>query len=410
MVERREFSLAKWEAWLDTGGGATAVGLNVTDESALTWSAVWGAILVKSQDIAKTPLPLYRRLGANGDGGREEAADHPLHPVLRRSANPSMSAYVFWQTLLLDYYTRGNAYALIVHGLGGVEALYPRPASRMTPRLDGGALTYEYAQPSGLKKTYQAAEIFHLRGLSRDGITGMSPIEVFRDGIGLGLAYQQHAANTFRNQARPSLTVSTPNMQLSREKAEEIAASLTKQASGVSNSGKVLVAYGGMEFKPWGFSNRDAEYIGARKLSLQDAARIWRVPPHKIADYSESAYSNITASDLAYVNDSLRPDQVNVEQEVWRALLSREDKGEFYAEYDNSALLKGTPMERMQIETGYVNSGVSQIDEVRLSHNWAPVPGGDKNRVQMQNVSLEKVDEAALKGKSDGTGNQNLQA
>ncbi len=42
-IERREFSLARWEKWLDSlgGGGPSSTGLNVTTETAMTWSVVW---------------------------------------------------------------------------------------------------------------------------------------------------------------------------------------------------------------------------------------------------------------------------------------------------------------------------------------------------------------------------------
>jgi HK97 family phage portal protein len=387
LVERREFSLARWESYLNgLEGGETATGIAVTDASAMTWSVVWACVLVKSQDIAKSPLPLYRRLGKNGDDGREEARDHPLWRVLRVQANPYMTAFQLRQTMQKHKEVTGNAYALKeFDAAGNIAALWPRSPSCMKPRVDGGRLVYRYTA-NGTWVDYDASEVFHIKGLSDDGIEGLSPVSVYREGIALGLGYQQYASYSFKNSVRPSLVAKTA---AGPEKAAELGDSLKSQYAGIKNNGGILVGYGGLEFQPWGFSNRDAEFIQSRRFSVEDGCRIWRMLPHKIMDYSQSAYANITSADLAYVNDCLRPDQENWEEEIHRQLLRPDELDTYYVEHDNYDLLKGTPVERADVECKYVAGGISAVNEVRKSHNWKPVPGGDECRVQMQMVPLD---------------------
>jgi HK97 family phage portal protein len=388
LAELREFSLQRWENYLDTGATFSGA-MHVSPSSALTWAIVWGCVNVKAQDIAKVPLPLYRRLGRNGEDGREEAINHPVHYLLRTEPNRYMTPYVFRQTMQGHKDTSGNAYAYIERDKAGYPvALWPRDPDYYQPEIVGGVLQYRYQTPAG-PKYEAAANVFHLKHLTRDGITGLSPIEYFREGISLGLGYQSHAANTFRNAARPSLVASTPNVNLSPEKAKEIGVSLTQQYAGTSNAGKILVAYGGMELKPWGFSNKDAEYIESQRLSNEDACRIWRMPPYKVMDYTQSAYANMATASQEYVNDTLRPDQVMWEQEISAKLLGPRERGIYYAEHNNDDLLKGTPLERAQVENMRLMNGTSSIDEVRRSHNWKPVPGGDKHRTQMQMVPID---------------------
>lgn len=300
-----------------------------------------------------------------------------------------MSPFVFRQMMQANKDTQGNSYAVIDRDKYGYPvALWPRDPDYFQPEVKSGQLMYAYTV-EGQRKHLPASEVFHLKHMSKDGITGMSPIEYFRDGIGLGLGYQQHAGNTFRNQARPSLVASSPNVNLSPEKAKEIAASLSQQYAGTSNAGKILVSYGGMELKPWGFSNKDAEYIEAARLSNEDACRIWRMPPYKVMDYTQSAYANMATASEEYVNDSLRPDQVLWEEEIASKLLSPVDRRTYYAEFNNDALLKGTPTERATVENIRLLNGTSNINEVRRSHNWKPVEGGEKNRTQMQMVPID---------------------
>jgi HK97 family phage portal protein len=287
--------------------------------------------------------------------------------------------------------TAGNAYAWIERDKRGYPvALWPREPDWYRPEIVGGLLKYRY-RLNGKIEYDDPQNVFHLKHLTRDGLVGMSPVEYFREGISLGLGYQSHAANTFRNAARPSLVASTPNVNLSPDKAKEIGKSLTDQYAGTSNAGKILVAYGGMELKPWGFSNKDAEYIESMRLSNEDACRIWRVPPYKVMDYTQSAYANMATASQEYVNDSLRPDQIMWEQEIAAKLLGQRDRSVYYAEHNNEELLKGTPLERAQVENMRLMNGTSSIDEVRRSHNWKPVAGGDKHRTQMQMVPIDAV-------------------
>lgn len=370
-------------------GAPSASGIPVSRDTAMTWAIVWACVQIKSQDMAKIPLPLYKRLGKNGEDGREEAIGHPVWALLREQPNKYMTPYVFRQTMQGNKDTQGNAYAVIERdGNGTPVALWPRDPGYFSPTIKNGELVYEYTL-NGERKYMPTADVFHLKGFTRDGINGLSPIEYFRDGIGLGLGYQQHAAHTFKNQARPSLVASTANVTLGADKAKEIATALTQQYAGASNAGKVIVAYGGMELKPWGFSNRDAEYINAARLSNEDACRIWRMPPHKAMDYTQSAYANMATASEEYVNDTLRPDQVNWEEEIFAKLISRIDRARYYAEHNNDALLKGTPTERATVENTRLMNGTSTINEVRRSHNWKPVDGGDKNRTQMQMVPID---------------------
>lgn len=388
--ERREFSLSKWEQWIDGGlGSVSTAGVPVNAQTALTWAIVWGCVLVKSQDMAKVPLPLYRRIGLNGEDGREEAVGHPSWKLFREMPNQYMTPYVFRQTMQANKDTQGNAYAFIQRDSEGVPvALWPRNSEEIRPVVKDGRIVYRYME-NGTEKFHEASEVFHLKGLSRDGVIGMSPIEYFREGIGLGLGYQSHGANTFRNQARPSLVGSTPNVNLSKEQATAMAVALKEQLAGSTNAGKILFTWGGMELKPWGFSNKDAEYINAARLSNEDACRVWRMPPYKVMDYTQSAYANMATASEEYVNDTLRPDQVNWEEEAALKLLTAQDRRIYYYEHNNDSLLKGTPSERATVENMRLMNGTSTINEVRRSHNWKPVKGGEKNRTQMQMVPID---------------------
>lgn len=52
---------------------------------------------------------------------------------------------------------------------------------------------------------YRPDQVFHVKGLSFDGVKGISPIAQAREAIGLSLATEEYGAKFFGNGARPAV-------------------------------------------------------------------------------------------------------------------------------------------------------------------------------------------------------------
>ena len=88
-------------AWLtDAIRGATpsASGIEVNANSALTASAVFACVRNVSEDLAKLPLILYRRLPA---GGKDRAVTHPLHDLVKLRPNQDMTSLAMRQAVMI---------------------------------------------------------------------------------------------------------------------------------------------------------------------------------------------------------------------------------------------------------------------------------------------------------------------
>src|SRR5262245_54435069 len=75
--------------WL-MDGVETSSGARVNDKTATQAAAVSACVRVVSEDLAKLPLPVYRRL-PNGD--RERVADHWLAYLLNVRANAIQTSF-----------------------------------------------------------------------------------------------------------------------------------------------------------------------------------------------------------------------------------------------------------------------------------------------------------------------------
>ena len=72
-----------------SSSGRTTSGQVVNTNTAITHTAVWRAITLIANAIAKTPIVTYRR---EGDQARERWRSHPIYKLLRHEPNPEMTA------------------------------------------------------------------------------------------------------------------------------------------------------------------------------------------------------------------------------------------------------------------------------------------------------------------------------
>ena len=112
-----------WGGW-----AKSAAGVSVTEESALTYSAVYACVRILAESMAGLPLILYRQRGRN----RERATGHPLYFLLKEQPNDDMTSFEFRELLVSHVATWGNAYAQVGWGPTGQEqALCPLRADKM---------------------------------------------------------------------------------------------------------------------------------------------------------------------------------------------------------------------------------------------------------------------------------------
>ncbi len=144
-------SLANPAKWLLYGLGASNqayAGINVTESTALSYTAVLAAVRFISETIANLPLHLYRRQ----ERGKTRAINHPLYNLLHLRPNSEMASMEFRQMLISQCVCNGTAYAeKEMTQAGNLIALWPLISTKMQvkQRTDTTPLHYIYTAPGG---------------------------------------------------------------------------------------------------------------------------------------------------------------------------------------------------------------------------------------------------------------------
>ena len=351
---------------------------SVTPATAQGVGACYAAVALIAEAIGSLPLRLYRR---DGDD-RKAATEHPLHTVLHRAPNESQSATEFWEWMVSSMLLTGNAYARVTRGFDGqVRSLDPMVTDRVTIMRKGETIAgYEYTNRDGVRERLLPAEVFHLRHRAgNDPLVGVSPITAARAVIQLAQAEAQHGQSTFDNGTRASGTLSIPG-RLKPEQRQAIAASWQSQYAGGPNAGKVPVLEEGAVFTPISLSLADSEWVAARRFSVEEICRIFKVPPVLIGDLSHSTYSNSVAMDMFFAKHTLGRHLSAIEGAINRQLLTPQAARTMYAEFSLEGLLRGASTERAAFYASAIASGWMRPSEARRLENMPAIEGLDDEK------------------------------
>jgi len=355
--------------------GAVAVsGVQVNSASAIRFAAFFACLKVLSEDVGKLPIKLYKE---RPDRGRDVAKGHKVHRLISRRPNDFMTASEFWEMCVAHVVLRGNFYAFKVIVGGEVVELLPLNPGSVVPKLrDDWTLWYDVTFANGTRDVLPASQIFHVRGLSLDGIRGLSALEYARETLGLGIAAERHGAKLFVNGANPGGALET-EQTLTDEVFERVKSSWNEKHTGLENSHKVAILEGGLKWTSVTMTNTDAQWLENRKHTDNQICGLLRVPPHKIAILDRSTNNNIEHQSLDYVNDGLMPHLNRIENRIRIDLLNERDEEDHFAKFNVSALLRGDMKARSQFYKDMVYLGAYSPNDVLELEDRNPREGGD---------------------------------
>jgi HK97 family phage portal protein len=387
--------------------GSTSSGKPVNEHTAIQMTAVYSCVRILSETLAGLPLHVYKY---NDSGGKEKYLKHPLYKLLHDEPNPEMTSFAFRETLMSHLLLWGNAYAQIIRNAKGeVISLYPLMPNKMTVDRDAnGRLFYLYQRSSedvpSLGKDNQVylapADVLHIPGLGFDGLVGYSPIAMAKNAVGLAIATEEYGAKFFANGAAPGGVLEHPGTIKDPQKVKE---SWNAAYQGSANSHRVAVLEEGMKYQPIGISPEQAQFLETRKFQINEIARIFRVPPHMLADLEKSSFSNIEQQSLEFVKYTLDPWVVRWEQSMCRALLSDSEKPTVFIKFNVDGLLRGDYESRMSGYATARQNGWMSANDIRELENLDRIPaelGGD---LYLINGAMTKLQDAGAFANTKGT-------
>lgn len=358
------YSSGRWGPGMVWQGGSTP-----TTTQSMRLSAVFACLRLLSEAVATLPLDTFLRDGGIRRPFRPRPAYLSFDP-------PQQSRIDFLSMTMLSLLTDGNAYVLTPRDRLGVPTdLVVLDPTMVAVRRDNGKITYQ-CQGQTLDPL---TDLMHIKGMMLPGhLTGLSPISYARETIELGLAAQRFGSTFFENGALPSAVVQAPG-KMSPEAAARFRDTWNAGHQGLGNANRIGVLTEGATLNKISIAPEDAQFLQTRAFQVPDVARIFGVPPHLIADASNSTSwgSGLAEQNLAFGQFSLRPWTERIEDALGR-LLTTHGLPQVFARLNLDALLRASIKDRYETYDIGVNAGIDTINECRALEDKPPVPWGDE--------------------------------
>ncbi len=382
--ERKELSFDQLLVRMATANQLPS-GISVTPQNAMRCTTVQGIVRALTNAIGSYPVSVGQRTQTESGDSIEKRPDHGLTRLLDRP-NGVQTSTEFFRMAMTHVALWGNFYAIKGQGQTG-------PISFMRPIEDPDAVsldsvnwssgaTFRVNFSDGQKFVSQRQMLHITSGIpSEDGVTGLSPVYLARNAIGICLAAEQLIAQLYGNNDVPTMALTGGTFR--DEEDYRLWVEKFKEARGAMSDGRggTLLLPEGMTAKEMSFKPVDAQLLEMRKFQRLEIAQVYGVPPHKLADLERATFSNIEEQSLEFIRDVAKPLVKLFQQSMQRDLLTVEDQRAGYViRFDMEEATEGKLVDRLAAYRTAHEVGAMNPNEIRqrLGMNPRTDPGGDE--------------------------------
>lgn len=348
-----------------------------TPDSAMAIASVYRCVDILSGTIASLELQHLKRSGSIF----KYAGDTQLNTLFAGRANSRQNFFVLLKNVVARLLLSGNAY------------IYPRFSSRGELLdiilLGDGTVSYDKISNTysvsdyvwNVNGVFSADEIIHLKNNSLDGgYTGVSTITYASLSLSLSANADKQTNNgLLSGNQKSGFLVGGNELQglgaLDTEVADRVADRVNSE---IAQGRRIIRLSGSMQFIESSMSNSDAELLEVRKYSVLDICRFFGVHPYMVFADQSTNYKEAENSQINFLNQTLQPLILQIEQEFSVKLLPRGRRASERIRFDLSRLFATDLRTRAEYVKSSVEAGVMTPNEGRIFENREPIEGGDQ--------------------------------
>lgn len=391
--------------------------INLKGKNALKEATVFACIRILADAVGKLPLKVYQEK----DGNPKEVS-HYLSPLLKTRPNLWMSARDFKKAVEVQRLIHGNAYVWLDVATRGPDAgkvigLYPLDSTRVEIWIDDvgllpgkGKMWYIYTDGQGQQYKLKPDEILHFKGLTFDGIVGLTPLEQLKETIENAGAASKFINKSFKSGMQVKGIVQYVG-DLSPEAERTFREKFEQMASGLRNANRVALLPIGYKFEPISLTMTDAQFLENTELTIRQIAAAFGVKMHQLNDLERATHTNIEQQQREFYIDTLMDILTGYEQELtYKLFTDREIEEGYYIKFNVNAILRADPKTRYEAYRTAIQSGFMTPNEVRTLEEMEPKPGGDRLLINGNMMPIEMAGKQYMKGGENSEGKEVLES
>src|SRR5699024_7441919 len=133
-----------------------------------------------------------------------------------------------------------------------------------------------------------------------------------------------------------------------------------------------------MTYKEAGLDPRAAQYIEARKLTREEVASAYYIPPPLVGILDHATFSNIREQHKQLYQDTLGPWLTQIDEALENQLLPEFTEDGLYLEFNLEAKMRGSLEEQAAAASTAAGAPCITVTELRGRNNLPAIEAGDK--------------------------------
>ncbi len=354
-------------------------------------SLVYRAVTARSHAVRSAPIKVMRRLR---DGSSEPVdATHPVQEQFNH-VNPwwtSADLLAATETYLSLW---GKAFWFIDKETNTLWPLRPDRTTVIPGKpIEGEPFDpvnyirgYMYETTTGTgggKVALLPDEVIWFRYFNPlDEYAGLSPVAPTRLTQDMTHNAIRFNSDFFKNGAMPQDLIFMAEGPLDDEEVKEFYDRLEERLKGAGNQHKPMIwdMSKGAGPKTLGLSQRDMEFMGTLEYGLQDAARVWGVPPPLLMSEKQTTYNNVREARMLFYVETISEEWDFLEMEINELLMPLlTTETDLFIQFDRSRIrpLQEAMADQQKRDVAEVEVGLLTINEFRMRYAREPVAWGD---------------------------------
>ena len=356
-------------------------------ELALTVSAVYRAVELRAKTEAQFAIQ-YQKMNAAGGNFVPDmwGSGRNINYLLQVQPNPISTAASLIEQTVIRRLLLGNAFVYIERDEWG------DPVNLWLADCGGydeitGTYNLVYLGDNGVRFKVNALrkDVLHFANTFRyqQGFWGISTIKYAYDTLSLVKTESNQALETAAKGGRVKLIIGE----------EKPANGQGTLAFGLMNKGEIekyatelnnkvyqqdIVGIRGLSaLHNISMSAQDMQLMEHMNMGLDDVARFFGTPRPLLMLDTNSHYTTYTNATLEYLQRTVQPDITEMEQELNRKLLTREDFGRRRIHMCEQPLLRLDKEAQAKVDQLQLQTGAATVNEIRQQYDRPSVDGGD---------------------------------
>ncbi len=374
-------------------------------------SVTAACIDVLSQDVSRTPIHLRKRTSTGS-----VVVQPNEHPAAALLARPSRfyGRRAFMRQVVTNLVMNSEHFLVVDRARAGklreIQSVPKKAVSRRV-NVEARRRFYDITASSlddqmlfgwATRGFMSDDNVAHLISRTVNGYDAISTSSISGATLGLLRQMQEYQTGIFNNGGLPVMAFKFPK-ELTDPQFERLKNDFARSIKRAKESGTPFILEGAdgavPDVEKLSLSSVDTDFVKANAAAGLEAARFFRVPPHKIFLLESVKYDNQAEQERIYVDDGLGPIFDVLEEGFDHVLLDEDERADYFTAFERELAYSMKPEERQKIVESRWKNGMISRDEMRrqIGENTIGGDAGDVWLISGNFVLIDKDNEVIMR-------------